>query len=118
MSFHSIVSTSRLMLIRSVRVVGEILLGGNGKQRLRMVRTLRASAVGAVQVGILIHGMGHGTVPLTGGRWLVAILSVGMMAFYVVFRFGLNLRAREPTLVLPQIVFALACTAGAYAMSG
>lgn len=118
MSAHSIVFSSRLMMNRGVRVVGDLLLGGNGKQRLRTIRTLQASAVGAVQLGILLYGLDHATVPATGGRWLIAILSSGMIGFYVAFRLGMNQRAREPSLVIPQIGFALACTAGAYAMTG
>jgi diguanylate cyclase (GGDEF)-like protein len=106
------------MLNRGVRVVGDLLLGGNGKQRLRTIRTLQASAVGAVQLGILLYGLGHATVPVTEGRWLIAILSTGMIGFYGAFRLGMNQRARDPSLVIPQIGFALTCTAGAYAMTG
>ncbi len=117
MSFHSIVPTSRLMLNRGVGAVGYPLLGSNGKQRLRTSRTLHASAVRAVLVSVLLYGMALATVPLAAGQSLVAILSVSMIAVYAMFRIGLNLRAREPSLALPQIVFALSCTAGASAMS-
>ncbi len=108
----------RLVPDRCLRMVNDLLLGGDAKQRLRTIRTLQASVVGALQLGILLYGMGHATVPRTGGRWLVAFLSIGIVGFYGVFRSGLNLRAREPSLVIPQIGFALTCTASAYAMTG
>jgi diguanylate cyclase (GGDEF)-like protein len=42
----------------------------------------------------------------------------GMVAFFVLIRSGWSRRWREPALTVPQMVYALACGAAAYAMLG
>src|SRR5436189_6077797 len=92
--------------------------GTDVRQRMRLQRTLMATLVCLVAMGVLVHGLGAGFVAPGPGRWLIGYLAAGVLLFNVALRSGWNLRFREPGLTLPQMTFAVTGMTAAYAVSG
>ena len=96
----------------------DLLLSTDKKQRLRIRRSLLASLVFLICIGMM------GYLALIGkmSGQAASILSFGMigtcLAFYGVLRTGLNLRFKEPALTLPQILVAMTWICLAYANTG
>ena len=93
------------------------LFGFDRKQRIRMRRTLVASAVywlaalgqlWAAKIGLADTGMAQA---------LVAFLAPGLFGFYAVMRLGLSLRLADPAMTMQQMVFAIVAMAAAYVIN-
>ncbi len=94
------------------------LLGAEPKQRLRVVQcgTAMLLALGSVlNMAYLVHAGLAEAAPVI---WWSAILLGGFVLFFITIRSGRNLRHAEPSLTVPQMVFAILCTAAAYALAG
>jgi diguanylate cyclase (GGDEF)-like protein len=93
-------------------------LGTEPKQRVRLARCGLACALMVYSIASMGYFVWAGMAP----GWPVAglaLLSVaGMFAFFVVIRSGANLRFADPSLTMPQMVFALAVGAVAYTLAG
>jgi diguanylate cyclase len=93
------------------------LFGADPKQRIRMRRTLVASAVyllaalgqwWAVRIGLAERGPAHA---------LILFLVPGLFGFYLLMRSGLAQRFADPSLTLQQRVFAIVAMAAAYVIN-
>jgi diguanylate cyclase (GGDEF)-like protein len=85
------------------------------------VRLTQATlAMGMLAVAVL--GMHYFVIAGVARALPVAVWTLfslgGMAAFYVLIRSGWSRRLREPALTVPQMIYALACGAAAYAMLG
>jgi diguanylate cyclase (GGDEF)-like protein len=102
-----------------LRRLGDLWLGTEPAQRLRLRQTSLAMLLMAVSVVMLHHG-----VVLTQGEagaltWAWTVYAVGGMALvYAAIRSGWSLRFADPSLTTVQIAFALSAAALAYAQVG
>jgi signal transduction histidine kinase/ActR/RegA family two-component response regulator len=80
------------------------------KQRVRVLRFLIATASYILLVGLAGIGTLAGFMPLDALVDGSAIVAACLLAFYVLFRTGLNRRMREPSLTLLQIMTAVIST--------
>ena len=96
----------------------DIFLGTDVKQRLRLTRSLLASLVFFICIGVIAYFTEIGGMDSRHGLWL----SLGMMStcvlFYAALRSGFNQRFHDPALTLPQVLIALTWITSAYAVSG
>jgi diguanylate cyclase (GGDEF)-like protein len=95
-----------------------LLLGGDRQQRMRLQRSLLASCVCLVAMGVIGWGIAAGFVERTAGGLLIGVLGTGLLVCYAVLRSGANLHLRDPALTLPQMAFAVSGMTAAYALSG
>ena len=95
-----------------------LLLGADPAQRPRLAQAALALAVLVAAVAGMNYFVWAGLAsPRPVWRWsFFAVL--GMVGFFVLIRSGWSRRFRDPTLTVPQMVYALACGAVAYALLG
>ena len=111
-----------LLTSRPVRTVlvslADRVLGTEPKQRLRLVQC----GVAMLLVLGSVLNMQYLVVAGLAPAWPVALWSVvlagGFAVFFGVIRSGLNLKLTDPALTRPQMVFAIVCGAGGYALAG
>jgi diguanylate cyclase len=98
--------------------LGDALFTTDATQRLRLQQAALAVLLMVVSVGILIYAAHVAGTP----AWPVsvwAIVSVGgLVAMLVAIRSGWALTRADPSLTVPQMVFAISSGAAAYAMAG
>jgi diguanylate cyclase len=93
------------------------LFGADPKQRIRMRRTLVASAI------YLLAALGqgwsaeHGLADPGLARWLILCLAPGLFGFFVLMRADINLRFADPAMTMQQMVFAIVAMAAAYVIN-
>lgn len=100
--------------------VATLLLGQDKRQRVRATQVLLTLLLDAMLAAIAGVGVWLG---MLEGRlaWLWAVFSLGgVLVFYALVRSGLNQRwfESDPALTLPQGVFSVFSTVGAYLMCG
>ncbi|RZK99637.1 MAG: GGDEF domain-containing protein [Rubrivivax sp.] len=95
-----------------------VLLGTDPKQRLRIIRSLMAANVYVLCIGIMGFASQQGLMRGEAGILLSSLIAANVVFWYALLRSGLNLRFREPSLTLPQILAALSCIVAAYAITG
>ena len=113
---------ARLLTSRPVRTVlvslADRVFGTEPKQRLRLVQCGVAMLLVLGSVLNMQYLVLAGLAP----AWPVALWSVvlagGFAVFFGVIRSGLNLKLPDPALTRPQMVFAIVCGAGGYALAG
>ena len=113
---------ARLLTSRPVRTVlvslADHVFGTEPKQRLRLVQC----GVAMLLVLGSVLNMQYLVVAGLAPAWPVALWSVllagGFAVFFGVIRSGLNLKLPDPALTRPQMVFAIVCGAGGYALAG
>jgi diguanylate cyclase (GGDEF)-like protein len=93
------------------------LFGADRKQRIRMRRTLVASAVYLLAALGQWWSAGHGLADPELARWLILCLAPGLFGFYVLMRTGMNLRFADPAMTMQQMVFAIVAMAAAYVIN-
>ncbi|HEU5295980.1 MAG TPA: GGDEF domain-containing protein [Burkholderiaceae bacterium] len=95
------------------------LLGSVGPLRVRSSMALIALVVYAV-FALVQHGeVMLGLVDLTESNWLTLFNLCGGLGFYALIRSGLSERlSSEPSLTMPQMVFAIVSTSWSYAITG
>jgi diguanylate cyclase (GGDEF)-like protein len=87
-------------------------------QRVRLQQALLAMALMALSVAVFIYAA---QVAGTATRWVAAwtVFSLGgMVVVYALIRSGVSRRWADPSLTVPQMLFAITCGALAYALSG
>jgi diguanylate cyclase len=99
--------------------MGDVLLGQDRRQRVRATQVLLTVVLDAILSAIASFGVWAGLVEaLPVVLWSVLTLS-GTLVFYAVIRSGLNLQFEsDPALTLPQGVFSVFSSVGAYLMCG
>ncbi len=105
---------------RSARVQDRCsrLLGGDNKQRIRLLQCATALLLAlacVVNMGYLTW-VGFAN-PAWVQLWAVGLVG-GFALFFVAIRLGWNLRFADPSLTVPQMVHAIAFSAAAYALAG
>ena len=95
-----------------------LLLGTEPKQRLRLVQCGTAMLLVLGSVLNMQYLVWAGLAPAVPTAWWTLVLVGGFTVFFAVIRSGRNLRFAEPSLTVPQMVFAIVCGAVAYAIAG
>lgn len=94
------------------------LFGTEPKQRIRLVQCsvamLLALASSVTMSYLAWVGLAD---PPRVALW-ATVLCGGFAVFFLVIRSGANLRFQEPSLTVPQMVFAITCGAAGYALAG
>ena len=96
----------------------DALLTSDPTQRLRLAQASLAMVLMVFSIGILVYAARvSGSSPLPVVLW--ASLSIGGLAgFFVAIRSGWSRRFADPSLTLPQMVFAIGSGAIGYALAG
>jgi diguanylate cyclase (GGDEF)-like protein len=98
--------------------LGDALFTTDAMQRIRLQQAALAVLLMVVSVGILVYAAHVAGTP-SGPVLVWAIVSVsGLVAMLVAIRSGWSLNRADPSLTLPQMLFAITSGAIAYAMAG
>lgn len=90
-----------------------------GRQRLRAAQSGLAMAVLLLIHVLLLAEAAWSLVPIEPVQWFVACSMAGALALFGLVYSGWSERlSREPSLSLPQMVYAQGCTVWAYALAG
>lgn len=96
----------------------DALLTTDPTQRVRLAQAVLAMALMAAGVAAMNYFAAAGIAPQRAVRlWTVATLG-GMAVFFVLIRGGFSRHLPDPSMTVPQMVFAIACGAAAYALLG
>ena len=107
------------MTTRIAAVAKRLLLGPPGRQSLRVSQTVLALAVFAVFAVVQSAEVKAGLLDAAASWWLTAFNLSGALVFYGLIRSGLNEKiSTEPSLTLPQMLFAMLSVAAAYSITG
>lgn len=101
-----------------LELVGNLLLGTDRKQRLRITRSLMAATAYIICVLLQLYACWLGYVDWVHAEILSAVIVVNVGFWYWMLRSGRNLKFKDPSLTLPQILCALTVVAGAYGITG
>ena len=93
-------------------------MGTDRRMRFGFKLWMVATCVYALTALVVIVEVRLGMVPLASAQWLGGIMAAGVIGFYALMRSNASRGFSDPELFAPQAVFALACTAAAYAISG
>ena len=98
--------------------VGNVILGQEPKQRLRISRSLMAASVYLICVALQAYGCLSGFMSWHAAAVVSGLIVLNVVWWYAVLRSGVNERFEDPALTLPQILAALTVIASAYAITG
>lgn len=93
-----------------------LVLSSDPKQRVRLQRFMVAAVNFAICTMVLLYAVSKGAVDRQAGAMLSVYMSTQSLLFYILLRSGLNLRFPDPALTLPQIIVAITCVVGSYAI--
>ena len=93
-------------------------MGEEPKQRLRLAQWSVAMLLGACSALNMFYLAWLGIAPLVPVIVWALVLMGGFFAVFLFIRSGRNLRFAEPSLTVPQMVFAIVCGAAGYALAG
>jgi len=96
----------------------DALLSRDAAQRTRLAQALMALAMMAAGVVTVLYFLWAGAAPARAVAWWTGLSLAGMVLSYAAIRSGWSRRFEDPSLTVPQMVYALACGAGAYALLG
>lgn len=102
----------------SFQRLADWLFGTEPKQRLRLVQCGTAMLLVLGSVLNMQYLVWAGLAPAAPTAWWALVLVGGFAVFFITIRSGRNLRFAEPSLTVPQMVFAILCGAVAYAIAG
>lgn len=98
--------------------LSDLLLGTDPVQRVRLAQAGLAMLLLALGVAAMHYFVWVGAAPLNAVGWWAAVTLGGMLAFFALLRSGWSRRWSEPSLTVPQMLFALTSAAVAYALLG
>jgi diguanylate cyclase (GGDEF)-like protein len=98
--------------------LAEVLLTAEPAQRIRLAQAGLAMGLMVCCVAILVYAARVGGTPALPVVAWAALSLGGMVGFFAAIRSGWSRRFADPSLTLPQMVFAIASCAVAYAMAG
>jgi diguanylate cyclase (GGDEF)-like protein len=101
-----------------LKPVGDLVLGTERHQRLRVARTLMAAYVYLICMFILLRGAFLGMCKEEHAYALIAYMSVGVTIFYLLLRSGWSCRRKDKGLVIEQSLFAITAIVVAYGIVG
>jgi diguanylate cyclase len=96
----------------------DALLSTDPLQRARLAQAGLAMLLLASGVAAMAYFVWIGAASARPVAWWAALTLVGMVGFFAMIRSGWSRRSREPSLTVPQMVFALTSSAVAYALLG
>ncbi|MDM4768078.1 diguanylate cyclase [Pelomonas sp. SE-A7] len=98
--------------------LSELLFTGERVQRIRLIQASLALVLMAVCVAIMQYAAwvnGLSSAPLA---WWTGLSLGGLLGAYLLIRSGWSKRLADPSLTVPQMVYAIACGAVGYGMAG
>jgi len=105
-------------VVSKARAMSDFILTRDPKQRIRLVHAGLATVLMTAAI-VLMHLMawmgvsdGHGLWPWT------ALSAVGLASMFFAIRLGWAARLKDPSLTVPQLLYAVGCTAIAYRIAG
>ncbi len=96
----------------------DVLLSTDPAQRTRLAQVGLALLLLAAGVAAMHYFVWVGAAPLVPVLWWSGITLAGMAVFFVLVRSGVSRRWHEPSLTVPQMIFALSSAAVAYTLLG
>ena len=96
----------------------DLLLSTDPVQRMRLAQTGLALLLLGAGVAAMHYFVWAGVAPLLPVLWWSVLTLAGMVGFYALVRSGWSRRWPEPSLTVPQMLFALTSGAAAYALLG
>ena len=100
------------------RRLSDAVLTTDPAQRLRLSQAGLAMLIMALGVEAMHYFVWVGKANQLAVWWWSSVSIAGMLVFFVLIRSGWSARTADPSLTLPQMVFALASGAAAYALVG
>lgn len=104
--------TNRLDRLRN------LLLGTDRHMRIRTSQAGLASLVMLAGIANMYVLAWHGEAVLRGVAIWSAVCIVGLLLVYGLIRSGFSLRWADPSLAMPQMLYAIACNAAAFVLAG
>ncbi len=101
-----------------IKRTGDLILGTEPRQRLRIYRSLMAASVYLICIALQGYACFIGFMHWSDAALLSGMIVLNVLFWYGVLRSGVNQRFADPALTLPQILSALTVIAGAYAVTG
>jgi diguanylate cyclase (GGDEF)-like protein len=98
--------------------IADAVLTTDPVQRLRLSQAGLAMLLMAVSVGVMHYVVWSGDAHAGLVNWWTLFALGGLAIFFLAIRSGATLRMSDPSLTLPQIVYAIATGAAAYALAG
>lgn len=98
--------------------LSDLLLGTDPVQRLRLAQAGLAMLLLALGVAAMHYFVWAGLVPMAAVAWWAAVTLAGMGVFFMLIRSGWSRRWHDPSLTVPQMLFALTSAAVAYTLLG
>ena len=96
----------------------DVLLTTDPKQRERLAQAALAMGLMAAGLVAMNYFAWAGIAPASAVRWWTLLALVGMVVFFALIRSGWSQHLRDPSMTVPQMLFAIACSAAAYALLG
>ncbi len=98
--------------------LGDAVLGTGAKQRIRVAQAGLALLLMLVGVTVMQYVAWQGAAPLAPVQLRTAFPPDGLAFAFVAIRSGWSRRFADPSLAVPQMVYAIACGAWAYTLAG
>ena len=98
--------------------LSDLLLGTDPVQRARLAQAGLAMLLLALGVAAMHYFVWVRVAPPVAVAWWAGVTLGGMLGFFALLRSGWSRRWRDPSLSVPQMLFALASAAVAYALLG
>lgn len=98
------------------RRAGDVVLGTDPKQRVRLSRTLLGHQVFFAVIALRFVGVGYDMVSVRDAAIVALYDLIGIGVIYAVLRSGYTLRFKDPALSLFQILFAVSALVLSYAL--
>jgi len=105
-------------MLKPTRPLMDAMLTLDPHQRARLSQALLAMAILAAGVLAMHYFVRIGVAPAAAVWWWSGLTLAGMVVFFGLIRSGLSRRWREPSLTVPQMLFALTSGAVAYTLLG
>ena len=101
-----------------MRRLTDALLTTDPTQRVRLAQAVLAMGLMAAGLLAMNYFAWAGIAPARPVRWWTGVALAGMGVFFVLIRSGWSRGLRDPSMTVPQMLFAIACSAAAYALLG
>jgi len=101
-----------------MRRLTDAVLSTDPRQRLRLAQAVLAMGLMAAGLVAMNYFAWAGIAPARPVLWWTAVALAGMAVFFMLIRSGWSRGLRDPSMTVPQMLFAIACSAAAYALLG
>jgi diguanylate cyclase len=101
-----------------MRRITDAVLTTDPRQRPRLAQAVLAMGLMAAGLVAMNYFAWAGIAPSRPVRWWTSLALVGMLFFFLLIRSGWSRRLTDPSMTVPQMAFAIACSAAAYALLG